>query len=142
VPSYDLDSDLGEPDKREHRIWQQLILNNSLGKVKFEHRYRVEQRWVDGDYLNRLRYRLMLFLPLNKTKIEAGSYFLGLYDEIFLNTKNTFFDRNRLYVALGYQIRNDLGVQIGLLRQRVNNFGKTYLQFAVAFNPDFRKEKS
>ena len=91
VPSYDLDSDLGDPDKREHRIWQQLILTQMIGNVKFEHRYRIEQRWVERKYSNRLRYRVMAFLPLTTPKIQAGSVFLAAYDEIFLNTKGGFF---------------------------------------------------
>ncbi|MDH5604085.1 MAG: DUF2490 domain-containing protein, partial [Cyclobacteriaceae bacterium] len=79
------------PESEEHRVWQQLIMNNKLGKTKFEHRYRTEQRWVNGEYKNRLRYRLMMFIPLNKPSVEPGALFLGFYDEIFVNTKNTFF---------------------------------------------------
>ena len=60
-------------------------------------------------------------------------------DEIFVNTEQVFFDRNRLYGALGYQINKSTQVQVGYLRQRVNAFGKNYLQFAVVFNPDLRK---
>lgn len=64
VPSYDLDSELGDPDQIEHRIWQQLILKNTVGKILFEHRYRIEQRWVDQNYRNRLRYRIMVFFTV------------------------------------------------------------------------------
>ncbi len=139
VPSYEFDSEQKAPESIEHRIWQQLILNNNLGRVKFEHRYRIEQRWVDGNYKNRLRYRLMLFVPLNKPVIEKGTIFLGLYDEIFVNTKEVFFDRNRLYGALGYQISKSLSVQVGMLYQQLSSFGKWYLQSAIIYNPDFRK---
>jgi hypothetical protein len=141
VASHVYDSEQTNPESEEHRIWQQFILTNLVGKVKFEHRYRVEQRWVNKVYKDRLRYRLMLFLPLNKPKIEPGAVFLGLYDEVFMNTKATFFDRNRLYGCFGYQFSKTTGVQVGLLHQQVGNSGKLYLQFAVAFNPDLRKEK-
>ncbi len=139
ISSYEFESPQKAPEVREHRIWQQFILNNKVGRVKFEHRYRIEQRWVNGDYRNRFRYRLMLFIPLNKPQMEPGSLFLGLYDEIFINDKAVFFDRNRLYGALGYQINKATGVQVGMLHQQVNSFGKWYLQFALVFNPDFRK---
>lgn len=129
------------PESREHRIFQQLILINKLSRLKFEHRYRLEQRWVNGDFRGRVRYRLMAFLPLNKPKIEKGTVFLGVYDEIFVNTEQVFFDRNRLYGAVGYQINPMVQVQAGYLRQRVNAFAKNYLQFAVVFNPDFRKKE-
>lgn len=134
--AYDDEDDF--PETSEHRIWQQLLMTNNIGRVKFEHRYRVEQRWIESDYRNRLRYRLMLFVPINKPEIEKGSFFLGLYDEIFLNTQQAFFDRNRLYGALGYQFTPSTGVQVGMLHQQISEYGKWYLQFALVFNPDFR----
>jgi hypothetical protein len=141
ILSYDFESEQKAPEVTEHRVWQQFLLTNNIDRVKFEHRYRIEQRWVNGDYKNRIRYRLMLFVPLNKSKIEKGSLFVGLYDEVFLNTKKEFFDRNRLYGALGYQFHKTSNVQIGMLHQQVNDFGKWYLQFALFFNPDFRKRQ-
>ena len=140
ISSYVFESEQQSPEFTEHRVWQQFILNNKIGRVKFEHRYRVEQRWINQDYRNRLRYRMMVFVPLNKPTIEKGTLFLGIYDEIFLNTKNNFFDRNRLYGALGYQINKFTNVQAGMLHQQLTNFGKWYLQFAIFFNTDFRKK--
>ena len=140
VASHDFESEQKAPESREHRLFQQLILTNKVNRLKFEHRYRIEQRWVNDDYRNRIRYRLMLFLPLNKTEITKGTFFLGLYDEIFLNTEKVFFDRNRLYGALGYQFNTSTQIQLGYLRQRVNDFGKNYLQVGLVFNPDLRGE--
>jgi len=139
IPSYVFESEQKEAETTEHRIWQQFILTNKIGRVKFEHRYRLEQRWVNQDFKSRFRYRLMLFVPINKPIIEKGSLFVGLYDEVFVNAEKVFFDRNRLYGALGYQFHNVASAQIGMLRQRVNDFGKWYLQFALVYNPDFRK---
>ncbi len=141
VASHDFESEQKAPESKEHRIFQQLILTNKVSRLKFEHRYRLEQRWVNDDFRNRIRYRLMLFLPLNKPEITKGTFFLGLYDEIFLNTERVFFDRNRLYGALGYQFNKSTQVQLGYLRQRVNDFGKDYLQVGLVFNPDFRNAK-
>lgn len=142
IASHEFESEQSGPESTEHRIWQQLIMTNFIGRFKFEHRYRVEQRWVNDDYRDRLRYRLMLFYPINKPKIEKGTVFLGIYDEIFLNTKDTFFDRNRLYGAVGYQLNQNAGIQVGVLRQRVNDFGKWYLQFALIFNTDLRMQNT
>lgn len=140
IPSYVFESEQSDPETVENRLWQQFILTNKVGRVKFEHRYRLEQRWVNDDYRNRFRYRVMLFIPLNKTSMEPGAIFLGLYDEIFINDEPVFFDRNRLYGALGYQFSKTTSAQVGLLNQRVNAFNKYYLQFAVVYNPDFRKK--
>jgi len=140
IASHTFESDQKSPESKEHRVFQQLILLNKVNRLKFEHRYRVEQRWVNSEYKNRLRYRLMVFLPLNKPTITTGTVFLGVYDELFMNTKETFFDRNRFYAALGYQINKTMQVQLGYLRQRVNAYGKDHLQFVFTFNPDFRKD--
>ncbi len=140
IPSYVYESEQKGPETEEHRIWQQFILTNKISRVKFEHRYRIEQRWVNQDYKNRFRYRLMLFIPLNKPKIETGTLFLGLYDEIFINTKENFFDRNRLYGAFGYQFNINVSMQAGMMHQQVNGFGKWYMQFALIFNTDLRKK--
>jgi len=72
IPSYNFINEESELSSTENRIFQQLILINKVGRLKFEHRYRFEQRWVknkstdETDYRSRLRYRLMAFLPLNK----------------------------------------------------------------------------
>lgn len=140
IPSYDFESDQKAPETTEQRIFQQLIINNKVGRAKIEHRYRVEQRWVNDDYRNRLRYRLMVAYPLNKSTFTTGTVFLAVYDEIFMNTKNTYFDRNRLYAAVGYQFSDSGNIQVGIMNQAVNTFDKYYLQFALAYNFDFSKK--
>ncbi len=142
IPSYVYKSKQSAPETEEHRIWQQFILTNKIGRVKFEHRYRIEQRWVNSDYKNRFRYRIMLFIPLNKPSIEEKTWFIGLYDEVFVNDQKTFFDRNRLYGALGYQINKDVNIQAGMMHQQVNSLGKWYMQFALIFNTDLTKDKT
>ncbi len=125
---------------KEHRIWQQLIIRNKLSRLYFEHRYRYEQRWVDQTFRQRARYRLMINIPLNNTKIEKGTVSFHVYDEVFLNIeKGNVFDRNRLYGAFGYQLLDNMGVQVGLLNQAVTETSKLNLQFGLIFNPDLRK---
>ena len=130
------------PETEEHRIWQQLLTTNNIGRVKFEHRYRLEERFAETDFKIRFRYRLMLFVPLNRPKIETGTMYLGFYDEIFINDKATFFDRNRLYGGLGYQHADNIHFQIGVLRQETQTASKTFLQFGLIFNTDLRTKKT
>ena len=65
--------------------------------------------------------------------------FLEIYDEVFVNTEKTFFDRNRLHGALGYLFAKMTSIQTGIMHQQVNDFGKWYLQVAFVFNTDLRK---
>ncbi len=128
------------PIATEHRIFEQFIAINHIGRVKLEHRYRVEQRWVNSVYKNRLRYRINALVPINKDKIEKSTLFFSVYDEIFINDKNNYFDRNRFYVALGYQLSKLAGIQVGILNQATNAVAKNYLQFSFICNTDFSKK--
>jgi len=140
VAGHIFESEQTHPETEEHRLFQQFILKNSVGRFYFEHRYRFEERWVNKIFKTRARYRLMLSIPLNRQKIEKGAFFIGIYDEVFVNLKQTFFDRNRLYGAVGYQFNKSANVQVGMMHQQVNTIGKWNLQFALTWNLDFRKK--
>jgi hypothetical protein len=102
---------------REQRLWQQLTINQYLSRLKFEHRYRIEQRWFNTGFKNRLRYRINLMIPINKSKIEEGTFFLSFFDEIFMNTKTPHFERNRISGGIGYQLNKSLTIQTSFLNQ-------------------------
>ena len=142
IANHEFESEDSAPETEEHNIWEQLLIKQPLGRVYLEHRYRVEQRWIEMDYRSRLRYRLTFLFPLNTKKIEPGSVFIGMFDEIFVNTEEDFFDRNWFYSAIGYQFTKATSAQVGMLNQRVSSYGKWYLQFALFINPDFRKNDS
>ena len=141
IGNYVYESEQKSPEVEEHRIWQQFLTTNTIGRVKFEHRYRVEERFIEDEFKMRFRYRLMVFFPLNKQKIETGTLYLGIYDELFINDKRSFFDRNRLYGGLGYQYASNIHFQVGLLRQEVQTTAKTFLQFGLIYNTDLRSSK-
>lgn len=110
--------DVGKgPTITETRFWEQMTSNQFLDRLKLEHRYRVEQRWVNGDYRNRFRYRLNVFVPLNNKKIIAKTWFISVYDEIFLNNKAPNFERNRVSAMLGYQFDKSWILQGGWINQ-------------------------
>lgn len=130
----------GEENISEHRIYQQFVLRNSVGKLKFSHRYRLEQRFIDNplsgnDTQHRARYFLRLTYPL------SDKWFLTAYDEVFINLQNEFFGQNRLYGALGYNFSDKLSTQVGYLKNdfRVDTFDR--FQIAVFIKTDLRKKK-
>ena len=110
------------PLNTEKRLWEQLIVNQYLSRIKFEHRYRVEQRWFtyrDGStpFRNRIRYRLNTFVPINNRTITDKTFFLSVYDEIFLNPIGPTFERNRFYMGAGYQLNSQWILQLGVVNQ-------------------------
>lgn len=129
----------------EHRIFQQFILKNKVGNVAFEHRYRLEQRFIKNKDLSRVgreikktqhraRYRLQLTVPLGDT------FFLNFYDEIFLNLQDNVFGQNRLYGALGARLNKNTSVQFGYLKNHFPTAHFDRLQVGLFFNPDLRKK--
>ncbi|MCE2611792.1 DUF2490 domain-containing protein [Flavobacteriaceae bacterium D16] len=122
----------------EHRIFQQFLLYNKVWEFKIEHRYRLEQRFIDYGSIrgeetqHRARYRLQLTLPLTDT------FFLNFYDEIFINFQDNLFDQNRAYAALGVHLTENSSIQIGYLKNTFSNTSFDRLQFAIFYNPDLR----
>lgn len=124
----------------ENRIYQEVTLRQKLGKVGLLHRYRFEQRWVDGtDMKTRFRYAIFVHVPINKKDLsEKGSLYAQVYDEIFINGQKSdnlsvsqYFDRNRLYVGVGYRTSAKLSLQFGFMEQTGNSFSKSQLQFSA-----------
>ena len=140
IGNHDYKSNRKSPEVEEHRIWQQFLTTNKIGRIKFEHRYRIEERFIEKDFKTRFRYRIMLFYPLNRKLLETGTIYLGIYNELFINGEKTFFDRNRLYGGIGYKYSQNIEFQIGLLRQEVQTSVKTFLQFGMILNTDFKKK--
>jgi hypothetical protein len=69
----------------------------------------------------------------------AKTWYLGFYNELFINGERNIgdgrrvstFDRNRLFGSLGYAIKSNLKIQLGAMRQITNNVDKTQLQLGV-----------
>ena len=122
----------------EHRIFEQFILKNKVWEFKFEHRYRLEQRFVQNNFtgisntLHRARYRIQMTLPL------TDIFFLNFYDEIFINLQNDAFGQNRAYAALGVSVTEDLSMQVGYLKNHFSETNFDRLQVGVFYNTDLR----
>lgn len=122
----------------ENRVYQEVLLRHKLGKIGLTHRYRYEQRWIsEQDFRTRFRYSFAVNFPLNKIELsEKGCFYAQIYDEIFINGEKVsanvqYFDRNRLYLGLGFRPTKNLALQFGIMEQTGHNFSKTQLQFGV-----------
>lgn len=115
--TYDFENVDDGPTLQEFRLWEQFASNQTLGRIKFEHRYRIEQRWFNTGYRNRFRYRLSANIPITKPKVEPGVLYGVVYDELFFNNKAPNFERNRIAALLGFQFTKSFGVQTGALNQ-------------------------
>ena len=125
----------------ESRFYQEALFPVKFGKRFYtNHRFRYEQRFVENqDFRTRFRYNLFLNIALNKVNMEKNTIYLALYNELFMNGQRTigngntveFFDRNRLYGAVGYVIQDGLKVQLGVMNQTTDSWGKNQIQLSL-----------
>lgn len=125
----------------ENRTYQEALLPHKVGeRVYLRHRFRFEQRWVENqDFRTRYRYAIFIDVPLNKTSLSKGAWYLAFYDEIFLNGQRDIgngnqveiFDRNRLYGAIGYSLSDKLKLQAGYMYQTTNTVKKGQVQLSL-----------
>ena len=101
----------------EHRIYQQFITKHSLKSLSLQHRFRLEERFVESDFKLRFRYFLGLNVPLTNKEMNDNTVYLSAYNELFLNTENELFDRNRLYGGIGYKINSTIRFELGYMNQ-------------------------
>jgi len=101
----------------EHRVFQQYTTKQAIGKVTLSHRYRFEQRFIEDDFKLRLRYFLSLNIPFKQSTDSKSPMYFSAYNEIFLNTKRSIFDRNRLYGGLGCKLNNNIKIELGYMNQ-------------------------
>src|SRR5674476_212369 len=81
----------------------------------FEHRVRLEQRFIGDKYKNRLKYRLGLLVPINKTEMVHGSIYLALSDELFMPQYGPVVEKNRFYLGAGFKMNKNAALQIGCI---------------------------
>lgn len=135
----------------EHRIYEQIIWNDNIGRVMLNHRGRLEQRFLgvldpaatDGrnitkwNYLNRVRYQLKVTVPLNNETLIDKTLYAAAFDEIFIgfgeNVNANIFDQNRIGAILGYKLNKTLSFELAAFNQTVQQSalvnGKAVFQY-------------
>ncbi len=125
---------VGDTDEKvsvnEHRIFQQFTSKQNVGKVKLNHRYRFEQRFVESDFKMRFRYFLGLNIPFS----SSSAYYFSAYNEIFLNTKSSIFDRNRIYGGIGRQLSKNIKIEAGYMNQFFETSGRDQINIIAFIN--------
>lgn len=128
----------------EFRIWPQIILFQSIGKLKIEQRYRAEFRFTSNGYRNRFRYRVGVSYPFGKERNEYKPFQVSASNEIFFTDKEPYFERNRALLAFNYKPSKTTTIQIGYLHQfdyKINDeTGRDFFQ--IGFFIEFSRKAS
>ena len=120
-------------ESKEHRIFQQFITRQNFGRFYLQHRYRIEERFINDDISYRFRYFLALNIPINKKTMVENTIYLSTYNEIFINGQSPVFDRNRLYGGLGYNINKNFKFELGYMSQMIESSQRSQFQI-ILFN--------
>lgn len=131
--------------QKEIRTWVQLIMKQQVARVKFEHRYRAEQRFTNNGFRNRFRYRLNTVIPLNNKKLIPKTFYGSVWNEIFFTDKAPYFERNRFFVGGGYEVSEAVAIQSGYLHQfdyKINDeTGRNFFQISLLLNFNLKKRQ-
>lgn len=125
----------------EHRIFQQFITKQNFGRIYIQHRYRLEERFLETNFQLRMRYFLALNIPLNNKTLVDKTVYLSTFDEIFIKDQTPSYDRNRLYGGLGYIINKKFKVEMGLMNQATLANNKNQFQIMFSNNLPLAKSK-
>lgn len=115
----------------EHRIFQQFLTKQNILNNQITHRYRIEQRFLVSEFNLRFRYFLAINIPLNKKELNKNCVYLSAYNEIFIQNNGNYFDRNRIYGALGYYFMDQLKLEIGFMNQTTLKESRNQFQIAL-----------
>lgn len=126
-------------ENSEHRIFQQFITKQKFGRFNLQHRYRLEERFLQDDFRMRFRYLLGLNIPINNKEMLPKTLYFSAYNEIFLNLDSPVFDRNRVYGALGFIINKNMRIEAGYMNQLQENKNRGQIQIGFYNNIPFTR---
>lgn len=77
--------------QKETRTWVQLLMKQQVATLRFEHRYRAEQRFTNNGFRNRFRYRLNTVVPLDSKKMAPKTFYASVWNELFFTDRAPYF---------------------------------------------------
>lgn len=104
----------------EHRAHEQLTYTHRVRKLDWQHRFRIDQRFIGpaARYENRARYQFRTSIPI---RWRDGRNYIAFYDEVMFNfgknVDRNVFDQNRTFVGIGRNIGHDTRLEAGFLEQ-------------------------
>jgi len=147
--------DIGQYLSPEYRLTLQGLYYIHKTGYTLATRMRLDLRYMmnaDGEFDFKYRYRQMIKFvkPINSNVLRKGVFYFLTTEELLLKpqakTKGVnFFDRNRFDIGLGYQITDDLAVELAYLNEFVprdrGNEIYNIMEFTLTFNNLFPKIK-
>ncbi len=115
------------PKKSEHRSFQELLSSYTLQSFQLTHRFRFEQRFIEGR--NGVSLRGRYFFRLQRAIPHLESVALAASNELFVTLNEpgdgpkAGFDQNRVFLGVNYSLSDSLSVDLGYQNQYVERRG-------------------
>jgi len=77
---------------------------------------------------------LGLYTNLNAQNLEDKTWYLSSYNELFINTKNDLFDRNRIYFGTGYKLNKAIKFELGWMNQIFSSGSRDQINMIAFIN--------
>ena len=130
-------ADMGVPVP-ENRIYEDIGISDTFGRLNLAQRLRLEQRWIGQpsdapppnrrtgtisgwEYQHRVRYQLSGTFPLSGPTLDDGEFYLNAFDELFIsfgrNVGLNVYNQNRISGGLGYQFRDNFSIELNYINR-------------------------
>lgn len=112
--------------QNENRVFQQVTVSHHTDEIRFSHRLRFEERFIDErdeaslDFRSRLRYQFGAKATISPPTEKLGEFYSNSYTEFYFPTsgaQNAFLNDNWTYTGVGYQTEKYGSFEIGPLLQ-------------------------
>lgn len=143
----------------EHRLWQQWIHQQPIKGLTWQHRFRLEQRFIGATqyregignpgtsiYSTRFRYFNRLVVPWQKQRPFTKGAFGAIQNELFLHLTGKdrlnehTYDQNRFLISVGYRPNRQWDAELGYMLRNIQGLtGSTNQhtwQLAVYLRPE------
>ncbi|TAI47109.1 DUF2490 domain-containing protein [Flagellimonas allohymeniacidonis] len=127
-------------DTASSQIWlfESFTIKHPLVRGLIDQRFRLESRWIQNStedfFTNRIRYRIQYIRPIYKKT------FLRMFNELFVNLDESFFNQNRFYVGFGQKLSKTFTFDMGYLKNHFPNENRDVLRMCLTITSDFKKK--
>ena len=115
----------------DYRIWEQYLIRKPVAKGMWQHRFRLEQRWLGRKSsvavanIDEYKFENTFRYMLKKTFVLNSKMYAILFDEIHLRMPppefEKLFDQNRIYAGMGFNLdeKKWWRIETGMMLQSV-----------------------
>ncbi len=120
--TYQRNNPITDDYSNEHRLWEQATFTHFLETVRFSHRLRVEERFMENrqteeyPFALRLRYQFSVSAPFH----EQSPWYWTAYNEWYasvVGARNADYSENWTYAGVGYNLNQTTRLEAGYLLQ-------------------------